>query len=210
MRAVIKRNVSAALAREVLAEAAGCAYCGDRLAALQVEHRRPLARGGDNSRANLVAACISCNTDKRAMLVHEWRAKRQNFGMPWPPLATHAVDPQHYGDDCSECMRGLPDDLVGLPVLAVMPTELVDSRRGLIARYTCPVGHRWTCGWAWDTAYYSDCLCTHCQNLRDDHGEPTYPSRGWYTEVGHWVTGSDGRARSFAGPLVEADEDGTG
>lgn len=42
-----------------------CAYCGDE-GKLQVDHFQPLARGGSNSKENLVPACQTCNVSKNA------------------------------------------------------------------------------------------------------------------------------------------------
>jgi hypothetical protein len=182
--AITKRYVPERVANAVLADAVGCTYCGDRLVPLQVEHRRPLSRGGSNARDNLVAACVSCNMSKRALLLHEWRGYRHANGMPWPPLATHATDPVHYGDDCDACKGAywqLTDDLG--PSFTCVPVELRDSGSGLLGVYRCPLGHRWTCWWAWDRSYYSDCPCGHCVALRADNGDQTYEARPPYTSV---------------------------
>jgi 5-methylcytosine-specific restriction endonuclease McrA len=40
-----------------------CAYCGVENATT-VDHVLPVARGGDDSEANLVCACVKCNTSK--------------------------------------------------------------------------------------------------------------------------------------------------
>lgn len=42
-----------------------CSYCG-KLPAMGVDHVLPLARGGTNALANLVAACLPCNQSKGA------------------------------------------------------------------------------------------------------------------------------------------------
>lgn len=47
-----------------------CVYCGRRRGGT-VDHLRPLVRGGDWSRWNLVPACERCNTYKGAMLLTE-------------------------------------------------------------------------------------------------------------------------------------------
>lgn len=51
-----------------------CSYCGDTSGPFQIDHVFPLALGGDNSLGNLVVACRSCNSSKRAKTVEEWRA----------------------------------------------------------------------------------------------------------------------------------------
>jgi 5-methylcytosine-specific restriction endonuclease McrA len=46
-----------------------CAYCGklDEVSDLQIDHVVPVALGGTNDIANLVAACRLCNQGKGAM-----------------------------------------------------------------------------------------------------------------------------------------------
>jgi len=51
-----------------------CAYCGER-APLEVDHRVPLARGGNNSIDNILPACGRCNRRKHAMSEREFRAR---------------------------------------------------------------------------------------------------------------------------------------
>ncbi len=44
-----------------------CHYCGRRAGpnvVLQIDHRLPVAAGGTNERANLVASCTACNQGK--------------------------------------------------------------------------------------------------------------------------------------------------
>jgi len=43
-----------------------CFYCGTAISVLSshLEHKKPVSRGGDNSRGNLVLACPSCNLSK--------------------------------------------------------------------------------------------------------------------------------------------------
>ncbi|MGH7322477.1 MAG: HNH endonuclease, partial [Candidatus Rokuibacteriota bacterium] len=44
-----------------------CDYCGRSTPArkLTMDHRVPLVRGGRSTRGNLVAACKTCNTEKK-------------------------------------------------------------------------------------------------------------------------------------------------
>jgi hypothetical protein len=59
-----------------------CWYCGVELPqgparfdkAGTFDHLNPLSRGGDNSDANIVAACRSCNSQKGAKTLEEYRA----------------------------------------------------------------------------------------------------------------------------------------
>lgn len=165
-----KRDVSAAKRTAVLA-ADSCHYCGDVLLPREVEHHVPLTRGGTNDLDNLVAACVSCNSDKRARLVHEWRAYRQTNGLPWPPLASHPVEPIHYKDRCADCLTKA--DLDNLPAhrFVVVPYDLQHNGRGsYTAYYHCPAGHAWKCWFVIDRGYYSDCPCAHCHTSRDDNG----------------------------------------
>jgi hypothetical protein len=46
-----------------------CAYCGAEHVPLQIEHIRPMARGGSNRASNLTLACRSCNEKKAARSV---------------------------------------------------------------------------------------------------------------------------------------------
>lgn len=49
-----------------------CAYCGTRTK-LTRDHVLPLSRGGNEHPDNLVPACMSCNSSKRAKLISEWK-----------------------------------------------------------------------------------------------------------------------------------------
>jgi hypothetical protein len=48
-----------------------CVYCGS-IYADTVDHVIPRSRGGTDDQANLVSACLECNTDKRALTLQEW------------------------------------------------------------------------------------------------------------------------------------------
>jgi len=93
-RAGDRANSRARQARKRAAEVAGpvstatyaailssgpCVYCGDL--AEQVDHVRPLARGGREHPANLVPSCARCNRSKRARLLTEWQAGRVTYGV---------------------------------------------------------------------------------------------------------------------------------
>jgi 5-methylcytosine-specific restriction endonuclease McrA len=70
-----KRRVSSRTRRIVIERAGSrCEYCGDRLAAteLEVDHVLPVTRGGRSYLANLAAACRTCNFDKFDQLIEEW------------------------------------------------------------------------------------------------------------------------------------------
>jgi 5-methylcytosine-specific restriction endonuclease McrA len=52
-----------------------CAYCGERGAPLQPDHRVPLARGGSNDIENILPACRRCNQRKALLTEEEFRAR---------------------------------------------------------------------------------------------------------------------------------------
>lgn len=56
-----------------------CCYCGmpfhDRKD-FHIDHFTPISKGGDNSPANIVLACVSCNLSKSDHLFEDWRALR--------------------------------------------------------------------------------------------------------------------------------------
>lgn len=48
-----------------------CAYCLERAQILEMDHVRPLSRGGEHSLDNVVPACSTCNSSKKAKLLLE-------------------------------------------------------------------------------------------------------------------------------------------
>lgn len=57
-----------------------CSYCGKRGIKLEVDHIKPLSRGGTNDYSNLTAACVRCNRQKANKSLTEftaWRAKKK-------------------------------------------------------------------------------------------------------------------------------------
>lgn len=52
-----------------------CAYCGSQKK-ITADHFVPLARGGKHSISNMVPACLSCNSSKRASDPFEWMESR--------------------------------------------------------------------------------------------------------------------------------------
>jgi hypothetical protein len=82
----IRRKPPAAVRREVLADP--CAYCDDD--ATHVDHIVPLAQGGTDDRENLAPACRWCNEEKLDFTPEQWRAWREERGMPWPPVPRFA------------------------------------------------------------------------------------------------------------------------
>lgn len=59
-----------------------CAYCGERSAALHVEHVVPVSRGGRHAIGNILPACPTCNWSKNQSLLIVWRLRRRRFGNP--------------------------------------------------------------------------------------------------------------------------------
>lgn len=48
-----------------------CVYCAER-AQVTTDHFVPVARGGQTTASNVVAACARCNTNKNAREPHQW------------------------------------------------------------------------------------------------------------------------------------------
>jgi CRISPR/Cas system Type II protein with McrA/HNH and RuvC-like nuclease domain len=78
------RDIPRRLRYEVL-QAGECHYCGSSFPS-EVDHVVPFSRGGETVRENLVAACGPCNQEKLDFTPEEWRAYREERGLPWPPL----------------------------------------------------------------------------------------------------------------------------
>ena len=58
-------------ARILTRDECSCHYCGAW--ADEVDHVQPIALGGSNDDANLVACCSYCNRSKGAKTIEEWR-----------------------------------------------------------------------------------------------------------------------------------------
>lgn len=65
---VTQRDLSRSIRRH-----GGCAYCNGALDGLHWDHVVPLSRGGATSIGNLVPSCPTCNMQKGARTVMEWR-----------------------------------------------------------------------------------------------------------------------------------------
>lgn len=78
-----------------------CHYCGE-LKTLTIDHVVPRARGGADSRENLVLACYWCNMSKGGQLLEEWRFSIAKKLAGWPEfrpmqiewLRSHGFDPE--------------------------------------------------------------------------------------------------------------------
>jgi hypothetical protein len=157
----LKNDVPNGTRTEVLS-AQECAYCGDLLGPFEVDHVRPLSRGGDNQRGNLACSCVSCNTQKSNHLLHEWRQWRTANGMTWPPVATHPTEPAHYGSGCQMCATAGRNDRRVTP-----HTLRRHGKTGYVATYQCPKdGTRWNCWFAPVAGWYTGCPCNYCTSGR--------------------------------------------
>ena len=56
---------------------ARCAYCGELLDRYHIDHKTPLARGGDNSKENLHLTCPRCNLIKGTMTHEEFLVSKK-------------------------------------------------------------------------------------------------------------------------------------
>jgi hypothetical protein len=54
-----------------------CAYCGTEGVSLLIEHRTPLSRGGEHTKANIVPACERCNLSKSTKTEAEWQEHKE-------------------------------------------------------------------------------------------------------------------------------------
>ena len=65
-----------------VASSDACCYCGSQ-ADLTLDHLIPQIKGGKHSADNLVVACRSCNSSKKALDLLEWMAKKDEFPCFW-------------------------------------------------------------------------------------------------------------------------------
>ena len=83
-KAVMKGNASSKMTPKVISKhfarfGLHCAYCGQSGIDLQVEHVRPISKGGAHALANIVPACKSCNFSKRDHEVSDWYSRQPFF-----------------------------------------------------------------------------------------------------------------------------------
>lgn len=69
-----------------LLKAHGCAYCGDSLGEITIDHILAKADGGTDARGNLVPACLTCNAMKGSMGVIEFYARCKKIGKMFPRI----------------------------------------------------------------------------------------------------------------------------
>lgn len=75
-----------------LLRAHGCAYCGEGMNAITLDHVQAKAVGGKDSRTNLVPACEKCNSMKGSMGVIEFYARCKKIAKIFPRLWTISGD----------------------------------------------------------------------------------------------------------------------
>lgn len=98
-----------------------CQYCGRRSpdVVLNVDHREPVSKGGNDDPANLVTACVDCNQGKSNERI---------------TVACPAV-----------CFKCLDEGRENVFYCAAQDSDLFETDEGLryIAHYVCDFGHRW-------------------------------------------------------------------
>jgi 5-methylcytosine-specific restriction endonuclease McrA len=67
----MRKALSVAHLRRLVVMPNRCAYCGIRGCDLEIDHLRPVSRGGDNSFENLAVSCGGCNRKKGSMTLQE-------------------------------------------------------------------------------------------------------------------------------------------
>jgi len=61
-----------------------CAYCGCELnGGGELDHKKPVSRGGSNWPENMAWACLTCSRDKHNKTAEEFLEWRKNRGFPW-------------------------------------------------------------------------------------------------------------------------------
>lgn len=155
-----------------------CHYCSDRVGPFEVEHMIPASRGGTSERPNLACACVSCNTQKKTMKLHEWIQWRTSNGMCWPPVASHPTDPVHFQTSCTTCrLAGSLADFRRHTYPPLEMTFIAGASRGadkFELRYACRQGHTWR---AWQVVtrdFYTDCPCAFCDSRRLESAAPVW------------------------------------
>ncbi len=66
----------------------GCCYCGDE-GKLQIDHLKPISKGGYNNKQNLFMACGRCNSSKNAKDWKDWYRKQKFYNLEREKLIEH-------------------------------------------------------------------------------------------------------------------------
>jgi hypothetical protein len=69
-----------------LLRAHGCAYCGEGVSGITLDHVQAKSAGGHDSRANIVPACLKCNSMKGSLGVVEFYAHCKKVAKMFPRL----------------------------------------------------------------------------------------------------------------------------
>ena len=96
--------------QDILEQANGaCFYCASQVGSenLVVEHQIPLSRGGDNSVSNIVASCVSCNSQKGTRTAEEFAVYKATRSAIFKCKEPELHDPKHskrVGEDTFYCL----------------------------------------------------------------------------------------------------------
>ena len=73
-----------------------CQYCGKQPpdVVLEVDHIRPVSKGGDNDDLNLITACYDCNRGKAAKLLNQ--APKPDVDLEWLELQQEIAELSRY------------------------------------------------------------------------------------------------------------------
>ena len=73
-----------------------CMYCGSKVRRdlFDLDHKKPVAKGGTNRKSNFQLLCRTCNTRKGALTDKEFRRKYKHAGVPQTQVLPRRVIPQ--------------------------------------------------------------------------------------------------------------------
>ena len=97
-RSVIPRNVKSELFR---AQKGRCAYCGriHRSRYLEVDHKFPVSRGGDDEIDNLQLLCTPCNMRKGIQSDEEFRRRYQRLLPTDGSIPSHPIPQDSFSEE---------------------------------------------------------------------------------------------------------------
>lgn len=112
-----------------------CAYCGSTVPRV-VDHVLPIAQGGFSDPDNLVPACTFCNAEKADLTPDQWREKRAEQGLSWPPDSPIVQVTKAVEEMMAEDSPHFLDDLVyePLPRGVVRPADCMEDPRWQVAQ----------------------------------------------------------------------------